>query len=125
MIALDASALLAFLLREPGHQRVAELLGEACISTVNFAEVLGRFARAGQDAALVAEKLLGAPIEIVDFTAAQAVIAAALAKAARPAGLSLGDRACLALAHDRRIRAVTADRAWSQLRIEIGIEVLR
>ena len=48
MIALDASALLAFLLRERGHQRVRELLGEACMSTVNFSEVLGRFARAGQ-----------------------------------------------------------------------------
>lgn len=125
MIALDASALLAFLLREPGHLRVAELLDEACISTVNFSEVLGRFARAGQDAARVADKLLESPIELAEFTATQAVIAAALAPAARPTGLSLGDRACLALAYDRRIRAVTADRAWSRLGIGIEIETLR
>lgn len=125
MIALDASALLAFLLREPGHGRVAELLGEACISAVNFSEVLGSFARAGQDAALVAEKLLGSPVELVDFSAAQAVIAAAMAPATKRVGLSLGDRACLALAHDRGIRALTADRAWGRLRIGIEIEMLR
>ncbi len=45
MIALDASALLAFLFREPGHEMVAQKLEESCISSVNLAEVLGRFAR--------------------------------------------------------------------------------
>jgi uncharacterized protein with PIN domain len=58
VIALDASALLAFLLRERGHQRVSELLGKACMSTVNFSEVLARFARTRQDVVLIGEKLL-------------------------------------------------------------------
>ena len=124
MIALDASALLAFLLRERGHERVRELLGEACMSTVNFSEVLGRFARAGQDVGLIAGKLLAAPIELVEFSTEQAVIAAALAPATRAGGLSLGDRACLALARERRIPAITADLTWRRLDLDIEIETV-
>ena len=125
MIALDASALLAFLLRERGHERVGQLLGEACMSTVNLSEVLGRFARAGQDVALIAEKLLETPIELVEFSTQQAVIAAALVPATQAEGLSLGDRVCLALARERRIRALTADKAWRRLNVGIEIEMLR
>ena len=125
MIALDASALLAFMLRERGHQRVGELLDEACMSTVNFSEVLGRFARAGQDVVFIAEKLLATGIEVVDFSAQQAVIAAALVPETHSTGLSLGDRACLALARERRIRAVTADKAWRRLNLDIEIESIR
>jgi ribonuclease VapC len=125
MIALDASALLAFLLRERGHERVRQLLGEACMSTVNFSEVLGRFARAGQDVALIAEKLLATPIQLVDFSTEQAVIAAALLPATYEEGLSQGDRACLALAQQRGIRAVTADKAWRRLEVGVEIEAIR
>jgi ribonuclease VapC len=125
MIALDASALLAFLLREPGHERVRQLLEEACMSMVNFSEVLGRFARAGQGVAPIAEKLLATPIQMVDFSRQQAVIAAALVPVTQGEGLSLGDRACLALARERRIRAVTADKAWRRVDVGIEIEVVR
>ncbi len=125
MIALDASALLVFLLRERGHERVGGLLGEACMSTVNFSEVLARFARTGQDVVLIGEKLLATPIELVEFSTQQAAIAAALVPAVQVQGLSLGDRACLALARERRIRAVTADKAWRRLQLDIEIETLR
>jgi ribonuclease VapC len=125
MIALDASALLAFLLRERGHERVGQLLGEACMSTVNFSEVLGRFARASQDVAIIAEKLLATPIQLVDFSTEQAVIAAALLTATYEEGLSQGDRACLALARQRGICAVTADKAWRRLDLGIEIEAIR
>jgi PIN domain nuclease of toxin-antitoxin system len=125
VIALDASALLVFLLRERGHERVGQLLGEACMSTVNFSEVLGRFARAGQDVALIAEKLLETPIELVEFSTRQAVIAAVLVPATQAAGLSLGDRACLALARERQIRAITADRTWRRLEAGVEIETIR
>lgn len=125
MIALDASALLAFLLRERGHERVGALLNEACMSTVNFSEVLGRFARAGQDVGLIAQKLLEAPVELVAFSTQQAAIAAALVPETHANGLSLGDRACLALARERGIRAVTADASWERLKLSIGIEAIR
>jgi PIN domain nuclease of toxin-antitoxin system len=125
VIALDASALLAFLLRERGHERIRGLLKEACMSTVNFSEVLGRFARARQDVVLVAERLLAAPIEFVPFSTQQAVIAAALVPDTKAEGLSLGDRACLALAQERGIRAITADRSWRRLPLPIEIEIIR
>jgi ribonuclease VapC len=125
VIALDASALLAFLLRERGHQRVRELLSEACMSTVNFSEVLGRFARAGQDVLIIAEKVLAAPIELVAFSTEQAALAAALVPATQAEGLSLGDRACLALARERGVRAVTADKSWRRLELPLEIETIR
>ena len=125
MIALDASALLAFLLRERGHERVGELLPAACISTVNFSEVLGRFARVGQDVTIIAKKLLSTPLELVEFSTQQAILAAALVPATRHEGLSLGDRACLALARERRVRAVTADEALLGLQVGVEIEVIR
>lgn len=95
------------------------------MSTVNFSEVLGRFARAGQDVVFIAKKLLATGIEVVEFSAQQAVIAAALVPATHSTGLSLGDRACLALARERRIRAVTADKAWCRLDLGIEIESIR
>jgi PIN domain nuclease of toxin-antitoxin system len=125
MIALDASALLAFLLRERGHQKVREVLGESCMSTVNFSEVLACFGRAGQDVPLIAKNLLAMPVELVEFTTEQATIAAGLAQMTRAAGLSLGDRACLALARERRIPAMTADQAWSRLQLGIEIQTVR
>jgi PIN domain nuclease of toxin-antitoxin system len=125
MIALDASALLAFLLRERGHQKVREVLGESCMSTVNFSEVLGCFGRAGHDVPLIAKNLLAMPVELVEFTTEHATIAAGLTQMTRAAGLSLGDCACLALARERRIPAMTADQAWSRLQLGIEIQTVR
>jgi PIN domain nuclease of toxin-antitoxin system len=125
MIALDASALLAFLFREAGHQRVRPLLQEACMSTVNLSEVVARFVRDGKDIREILRRLAASPIEWVPFTVEQAVEAAKLAARTDPLGLSLGDRACLALAGLRRIPAVTADRAWRDADLGIEVEVIR
>ena len=123
MIALDASALLAFLFAEAGHEQVAGVVDDCCLSTVNLSEVLARFVRDGHDAAAVLEQLAGAGIELVPFLAEDAALAAMLEPATRAAGLSLGDRACLALALSRGIPAMTADRAWARIGAEVEIEV--
>jgi PIN domain nuclease of toxin-antitoxin system len=125
MIALDASALLAWLFREPGHEVVAEHLGSACLSAVNLSEVIGRFARDGHDAGGVAERLATLPVEVVPFGAAEARDAAALLPVTKPLGLSLGDRACLALARSRGIPALTADRAWLEVASGVDVRVVR
>jgi len=125
MIALDASAFLAFLFREAGHERVSAAIEDACLSAVNLSEVIGRFVRDGQDARTVLQRLTSSNIEIVPFTAADAALTAALVSKTRPVGLSLGDRACLALALARGIPAVTADRGWARLKIGIDIQVIR
>jgi ribonuclease VapC len=125
MIALDASALLAFLFREAGHERVGPLIDGACLSAVNLSEVIGRFVRDGHDAAAVLQRLTSTSIEIVSFTATDAALAASLVPGTRRLGLSLGDRACLALALARQIPAVTADRTWARLEIGVEIQVVR
>ena len=125
MIVLDASALLAFLYDEPGQKIVAEAMDDACISTVNLAEVLGRFARDGHDALAVLEAIEASPIDIVPFGAHQAALAAALVPATSGQGLSLGDRACLALAASRGVAALTADRSWAALDIGIPVVLVR
>jgi ribonuclease VapC len=125
MIALDASAFLAFLFREAGHERVGAVIETACLSAVNLSEVIGRFVRDGHDARTVLHRLTSTSIEVVPFTAADAAIAASLVPLTQPLGLLLGDRACLALALARRIPAVTADRTWARLKIGIDIQVVR
>lgn len=125
MIVLDASALLAYLFGEPGHERVAARLSEACVSAVNLSEVLGRFARDGHDVREVLERITESPVETAPFLAEDAALAAALVPATKPLGLSLGDRACLALAAARNAPAWTADRSWRSLDVAVSIEVIR
>lgn len=125
MIVLDASALLAFLFCESGHESVASELEHACISAINLSEVIGRFARDGHDAREVLARIEKSPVEIVPFLGEDAALAAALIPAAQPLGLSLGDRACLALAAARKAPAWTADRAWLSLDLAVEVEVIR
>lgn len=125
MIALDASAALAFLFGEPGAEVVADRLDDSCMSTVNLAEVIGRFARDGHDPQDVLQRLVDSPIELVPFLAEDAALAAALIPTTRQLGLSLGDRACLALGMARRIPVWTADRAWLSIELGIQLEVIR
>ncbi len=125
MIALDASALLAFLFRERGYKRVAEVVEYACLSTVNLSEVLGRFVRDGHDSNEVLTRIAATTIEIVPFEAEDAAIAASLVPITQPLGLSLGDRACIALALSKNLKAVTADRICSKLNVGVNIEIIR
>jgi PIN domain nuclease of toxin-antitoxin system len=122
---LDASALLAFLFSEAGADEVAELVETSCLSTVNLAEVLGRFARDGHDCGLVRQRLEATSLEIVPFSPRQAEAAAKLVPACRPLGLSLGDRACIALALERGVPALTADRTWLDLDVPVQLRVIR
>ena len=125
MIVLDASALLAYLFREAGHDRVGPLIETACMSAVNLSEVIGRFVRDGHDSRTVLQRLTSTTIEMCPFAPADAALAASLVPATQPLGLSLGDRACLALALARRIPAVTADRSWARLKIGVPVQVIR
>jgi ribonuclease VapC len=117
-LVLDASALLAYLRDEPGADVVAEAIaGGVVISTVNLAEVFSRSADRGADPAKLAAKLtqsglLDGAITVEPFTATDAIDVAHLRPLTRDAGLSLGDRACLALARRLDAPVLTADTAW-------------
>jgi ribonuclease VapC len=125
LIVLDSSALLAFLCREPGMEVVAPRLREAQLSTVNYAEVLTKLAELGVEAETVRGMLDDLEVRIVDFDRAHATIAAALRETTRPLGLSLGDRACLALGIFEQAVVLTADRIWAESSVSIVVRVIR
>jgi ribonuclease VapC len=121
---LDASAILAMLFGEPGADAVADAIADgAAMSTVTHAEVGTVLIRTGRDAnalALVAGQVLVEPFSVADAETAAELIA----EGAR-LGLSLGDRACLALARRLRAPALTAERVWVQLEASIEIILIR
>ena len=128
---LDASALLAHLRDEPGADVVAAAIATgAAISTVNIAEVLSSEANRGTDpvrlaAELSSRGLLDGALAVHPFTTADAIEAARLRPLTHAAGLSLGDRACLALAHRLDALALTADAAWARVELNIAITLIR
>ena len=120
-VVLDASAALALLKAETGGEVVSRLGEDALISSVNLAEVVAKLIDHGQppEAAEAVASVL--PFDVVIFDGPMALRAGKLRAAARSRGLSLGDRACLALAQREGLPALTADRAWAGL--DIGVEV--
>lgn len=112
---LDASALLALLLDEPGAALVESILPDSAISTVNLGEVIGHFARRGIEIGAIHQIVDPLPMDRVDFDQSLAFVTGGLLPISRPLGLSFGDRACLALAIRLGLPALTADRSWVQL----------
>lgn len=122
---LDASAVLAMLQDEPGGDVVQELLETAAISSVNWSEVIQKCLERQMDVEGLRYDLEALGLAILPFTAVLAETTAELRSSTRQAGLSLGDRACLALAAVLGLPAVTADRIWPDLGLPIQIRVVR
>lgn len=122
-VVLDASALLALLNDEPGAAKVAEVLGEARMSSVNLAEVVSHFIQAGMPAAEVDAMLHPLPVEIVAADQGLAHIAGRMRAVTASAGLSLGDRFCLALAQRDGLPAMTADKQWRTVAEAVGARI--
>jgi PIN domain nuclease of toxin-antitoxin system len=119
---LDSSAILAFVQEEPGSEFVAGMLPDSAVSANNLAEVVTRFWDHG-----IAEDDIQAIVDAFDFEVVAvdrdtALEIANLRPLTRSAGLSLGDRSCLALARRLGVPALTADKAWDELAIE-GTEI--
>lgn len=123
-IVLDASALLALLAEEPGADQIEALLEGAAMSTVNLSEVLQKSEQHGIDIEGLEFDLEALGVEFHPFDVSQARATADIWARAR-AGLSLGDRACLALAGSLGRTAVTADPRWSAARHGIKVRVIR
>ena len=115
---LDASALLALLQQEPGAETVETLLEEAVISSVNWSEVVQKSLDRGVELDNLREDLKALGLSIAPFDVEDAEIAAALRRGTAELGLSLADRACLALARRLSIPALTTDSAWAELQLE-------
>lgn len=128
---LDASAFLAYLQGEAGKERVSEALGRgAAMSTVNWTEVLSKLSFRGVAvnefvAQLTKSGLLGEGLILTPFAIEDAEWAAEIFVPTRLRGLSLGDRACLALAARLSLPVLTTDRAWQEVSLPIQIELVR
>jgi PIN domain nuclease of toxin-antitoxin system len=130
-IVFDASAVLAMILKEPGGDRVEKALDaasqgastEIAISAVNWCEVLTKLQRS--PASLTPQELAGilSGVEVVPFERSGAELAAQLNLLVP--FISLGDRACLALASARKATAWTTDKVWNRVKAGVPIEVLR
>ncbi len=122
----DSSAVLAAVFQEPGGEGVVAMWadGENLISAVNYAEIVAKLNERGMSDADVLTVMEGVPLTLVDFDQTTAHASGLLRKTTQALGLSLGDRACIALAQTRSAEVVTADKEWAQVRgIVLGIEV--
>jgi ribonuclease VapC len=122
---LDASALLALLQGEPGGDIVQKLVKTAVMSSVNWSEVIQKGLDRQVEVQGLRQELEALGFRIVPLSVEQAETTALLRSSTRHAGLSLGDRACLALAIELELPAITVDRAWKDLEIRVEIQVVR
>lgn len=125
MIVLDSSVILASIFAEAGGDDILDRLQDAAMLSVNVTEVISKLTEKGWsfDEAVAAFGTYG--IDIVDFDAELAIDAGRLHMPTRGSGLSLGDRACLALARRENAVALTTDRKWADLHLGCHIELIR
>jgi ribonuclease VapC len=128
---LDASAFLAYLRDEPGAEIVENALIDGCyISIINWVEVLSKVVDLGESPdeiikRLRDEGLLENSLEIIACNEEDAITIAKFRPLTKSAGLSLGDRACLALGKRLNLPVLTADKVWNSLSLGITITLIR
>ena len=124
-VVFDSSALLAIVFQEEGAEAATRRLSGGIVSAVNASEVIARLVHFGTSGEEARNALLNFGLEIRPFDTALAVAAGQLRAATREKGLSLGDRACVALAVREQAGIVTADRAWAGLGLDVEVELIR
>jgi PIN domain nuclease of toxin-antitoxin system len=122
-IVLDASALLALLLGEPGGEKVKAVLDGALLGAVNLAEIVSHYAKLGAARSDIEALLQPLPVRVVPIDAGLSYEAGMLRPLTLKRGLSLGDRYCLALAKREGTPALTAERRWSDIAATAGVTV--
>jgi len=122
---LDSSAVLAVMFGESGQERVLATLPGALLSTVNLTEIISKLTTRGVSAQNAENAVRRLGVECVDFSAAHARIAGELRPLTKSAGLSLGDRACVALGIEREAEILTTDRAWATIVVPVTISLIR
>jgi ribonuclease VapC len=124
-VVFDASAILIAAKNEPGTDLVFRHVQDSVVSTVNLAEAQGKLVKHGLPPDDAWQSVLSFCHQIVPFDADQARLAGNLISTTAPLGLSLGDRACLALAMLLRLPVYTSDRMWKKLQLGVEIRLLR
>lgn len=121
----DASAVLAVLQRERGHEVAAASLEGASISAVNYGEVLKKSAERGGSIAHVRAILAQQRLRIVPFDGTHAVRAAEIWKDCKPYGLSFADRACVSLGMMLDATVMTTEQNMTKVKLPVTIELIR
>ena len=124
-VVFDSSAVLAIAFGERGADRAADALSDGVISAVNASEVIARLVERGASDEDARESLRGFGLAIRPFDEGLAIAAGLLRRSTRTHGLSLGDRACLALARRERATVLTADHSWAALELGLEMEFIR
>ncbi len=124
-IVLDSSVILAHINGEPGSAHAAAFFGDALISAVNLAEVVGKLVERGASLGLTRAALSRYGLQVAVFDEELAERTGALRPQTKAFGLSLGDRACLALAQRSALPVLTADRTWKELNLSVEVHLLR
>ena len=122
---LDASAVLCLLQEEKGAERVARALPAAEIGAVNYCEVVGKLVDGGMDEETADRLIDTLQLSVIPFDRTQARLAGSLRASTRKLGLSLGDRACLALAQAQGATALTCERSWTTFEAPCRVETVR
>ena len=121
---LDASAIIALLKNEAGAAKVAAVIADAAVGVFNHAEVVSHFIRLGAPIDEIRAMLRSLPVTVIPADEALGWEAGRLRNATSSAGLSLGDRFCLALARRMDVPAYTADTAWTAIAGAVGVKVV-
>jgi ribonuclease VapC len=121
----DASSLLAVAFREPGGEMARALLRGSLISSVNWSEVVQKVHSKGSSTQQLAALFTGLGVTIVPFAVTTAELAADLYPRTKHLGLSLGDRACLALGLETGREILTTDKSWTALTLDVRVRALR
>ena len=122
-IVLDSSAVLALMQREPGADAVAAVLPGALLAMVNLAEIVTKLCERGIAVDVARSAVASLGVKIAEFTEEQACLIGELRLLTRSAGLSLGDRACLALGKVSAATVLTTERVWAQVASISGVEI--
>jgi len=124
-VVLDASAILAVLNGETGADEVMAEIDNAIVSTVNYAEVASKLIEKGRNRDAAREAICGLGVQIADFDQDLADRTGELRPLTRHRGLSLGDRACIALAERNGVAVLTADRRWRDVVPTVEVRLFR
>ena len=124
-VVFDASCLFILIKQEPGVDAVDAIDGDIVMSSVNYAEIVTKLALGGGSRGTIENILAEYMMTVVPFTERLAKTAGLLVTHTRRRGLSLGDRACLAVGMELGLPVITADRAWGNLDLGVEIRVIR
>ena len=124
-VVFDASAVLALVYGEPDADVVKRTIDRGIISCVNLSEVIAKLTDEGWEPTLVRSTMDRLDLRVVAFDEDQAYLSGLLRTITRPFGLSLGDRACLALAQSAALPTITGERRWADIPINVEIQLIR